>query len=163
MENKSKGKKGFTLIEMLIVVAIIGLLAMIVLFAVARARRKSVAAKMMADMESVMKGVEMAASDGCSEITIDFGEGDNPLACDPDGTGPIGEQVYIKRIPKTPSMCGSCNYEVTDAGGGGAAISTSSYILTATGFVDSDEFECSEGSCYCNNSSSGIGSCLAVE
>jgi len=145
MDIKAK-KRGFTLIEMLIVVAIIGLLATIVLFAVARARKKAVATKMKTDMETIMKALEMAASDGCASVDpYDFGTGTS-LQCIPSGQSDI--EIYLERVPGKPDICSSCSYDESTE-----RTSTVNYYLKATGF-SKGEFECKNGICYCTISDS---------
>ena len=53
-------QKGFTLIELLVVIAIVGLLASIVLVALKGARTKAQATKVTADIQEIIKGLELA-------------------------------------------------------------------------------------------------------
>jgi type II secretory pathway pseudopilin PulG len=126
---------------MLIVVAIIGLLATIVLFAVSRARKKAVASQMKAHIEEIMKGLEMAATDGVTSIDIVAG---NSMVS--------GGITYIQKVPSAPS-CTGCSYT-----GLGTGVDTSSYSIGATGFEGADTFTCTNGSCYCSTN----GGCLAI-
>lgn len=57
-----QNKKGFTLIEMLIVVAIIGLLASVVVLGLGGARERSRDAKRAADIKQIQNGLEAAYS-----------------------------------------------------------------------------------------------------
>lgn len=57
-----KQNKGFTLIEMLIVVAIIGLLASVVVLGLGGARERSRDAKRAADIKQIQNGLEAAYS-----------------------------------------------------------------------------------------------------
>lgn len=54
---------GFTLIELLVVIAIIGLLASVVLISVRSAREKSKQTKLVEDMQSIVKKIEVTRDD----------------------------------------------------------------------------------------------------
>ncbi|MBU2025492.1 type II secretion system GspH family protein [Patescibacteria group bacterium] len=137
-----KKQKGFTLIEMLIVVAIIGLLATIVLLAVTRARKKSMATQMKAHMEEMMKGMEMAGADGCPTVSAYGFTGTSSLTCTPPGAS--GAVTYVSRIPAPPQGCAGCTYTAT------SGTNTASYSFQAAGFENSQTFTCTGGACFCS-------------
>lgn len=56
--NKTQSQKGFTLIEMLVVIGIIGLLASVVLVGLGNARRSGRDAKRISDLRSIQTGLE---------------------------------------------------------------------------------------------------------
>ena len=58
-----RNQKGFTLIELLVVIAIIGLLATVIVVSLTSPRQKSRDAKRLADIKSVITGLEEYASD----------------------------------------------------------------------------------------------------
>ncbi|MEA3273188.1 MAG: type II secretion system protein [Patescibacteria group bacterium] len=155
---KNKSKKGFTLIEMLIVVAIIGLLATVVLFAVARARKKAVATQMRAHMVEIMKGIEMSATDGV--ITVDVIAGGSIDSSSNTNISPT--VTYVKHVPSKPNAdisyviggsgaCDTLSNPATGAGTdfNGSGISTAEYEVCSSGFANGF-FKCVGGSCWCS-------------
>ncbi len=93
-------KKGFTLIEMLIVVAIVGLLASVVVLGLGGARERSRDAKRAADIKQIQNGAEAGY------------------------TNPLGYPAGLGDIPGAPTQDPSGNaydYVVNDFNGDGVA------------------------------------------
>ena len=106
MEIKNKKQQGFTLIELLVVIAIIGLLASVVLVALNNARAKSRDAKRVADLNQLIKGLELYLSDNNTYPTMAGSGGSlNTL------TGqPALVPTYMARLPATVLPAdGSCS------------------------------------------------------
>ncbi len=78
-------RQGFTLIEMLVVVAIIGLLSSVVVVGLSGARQKARDAKRLADIQQIMNSAE-----------VQFGVTGYPLTLAPmtAGKGPQGEDYF---------------------------------------------------------------------
>jgi prepilin-type N-terminal cleavage/methylation domain-containing protein len=127
LKNLRGARKGFTLIEILIVVAIIGILASVVLIGLAPAQKRGRDARRLADLKEVQTGLELyygkcghypGTSDDCS--TAPAG-GDVAWAnlTDTLTKGGIG----VNQVPHDPSTGSSYKYGI-DAGG-------TSYVLEA--------------------------------
>ncbi|MBI2414464.1 prepilin-type N-terminal cleavage/methylation domain-containing protein [candidate division WWE3 bacterium] len=113
--NKSIGEKGFTLVELLVVVAIIAVLAGVVIVAInpAALLQKSRDATRLQDVENIHKAMSLALADG--EITLTATPA-NCGTCDSlggtqavDGTGwvqfaiPTGKTGLAKYLPTLPA------------------------------------------------------------
>lgn len=107
--NNTKTKKGFTLIEILIVVSIIGLLASVIFVGLAGTRARGRDARRVADLRSIQTGLELYFSKN----------GSYPATLDALRTASIG----VTNIPKDPST--GANY------GYGVASPANSYVLIA--------------------------------
>jgi len=103
--------KGFTLIEIMMVVFIIGLLASIIVISVSMARGKGRDAKRKADIDSLRTAIEMYADSnqkypsfpGVPPVPADATGGDvSKLIVDASGTynGPLAP--YLERVPHDP-------------------------------------------------------------
>ena len=106
----SNKKKGFTLIEILIVVSIIGLLASIIFVGLGASRAKGRDARRVADLRSIQTGLELYFSKS----------GAYPDALANLVTGGIG----VTKIPKDPSTALDYGYSIN--------AKKNSYVLVAT-------------------------------
>ena len=102
-----KNIKGFTLIEMLVVIAIIGLLSSVVLVALGPSRNKAKDARVVSDMNQVRAIAETLFSNGSYAATLAVG-----------GTGDTGIQSL-----NTDVKANNGSVDMVIAGGGTAAYS----------------------------------------
>lgn len=161
-----KNKKGFTLIEMLVVIVVIGILATIVLVSVSSGRKKAQATKAKTDMVELSKAFEMAASAGCRKVSFDTTNAPNgELSCIPAGATLATVYATISTPPPgvtyTIQLAGGP--AVNSGSGWDASVIDSTinggYSFRSTGFVTADEtFSCNDGSisgqprsgCFCS-------------
>jgi len=149
------GSRGFTLIEMLVVIVVIGILATIVLVSVSSGRKKAQATKAKTDMVELSKAIEMAASEGCRKVTFSGGV----LTGTPAGGASAKTYATVSIAPSgikyTVYVGGVASSSVSDstAGSSGAWTGTltdvlinSGYSFGSSGFSDGGTFECNDGS-----------------
>jgi len=104
-------KKGFTLIEILVVIAIIGLLSTLAVVSLNNARSKSRDAKRVSDIKQVMTALELYYADNNgypSGTSIDIGSS-SAAVCLATGSTPGWQTaanctgtVYMGNVPKNP-------------------------------------------------------------
>ena len=106
---------GFTLIESLIAVALIGLLAVIVLVAIGPARQKMNDAKRQSDLRQINLAMGMCFIDaGCVGLEEHLDSGDcGSLSC-PNEITTIGE--YLPLVPADPIDSGDHQYSWASGG-----------------------------------------------
>ena len=113
-------KKGFTIIELLIVIAIIGLLATISIVALNGARQKGRDAKRVGDIRQVQTALELYFNDKnaypVAAIAITLGDATHKVLCDTAAgfqTTTTGcGKIYMGIVPANPLPNGS-NYSYT--------------------------------------------------
>jgi prepilin-type N-terminal cleavage/methylation domain-containing protein len=155
LKIKMKQKKsGFTLMEMLIVIAVIGILAAIVIFAVSGTRQKAAATRAIADMTNLKQAAEMAAVEGCTSYHIETVGGSSALAC----AAPTAKNYATYTAPAGATY--DVDLDTGVAGSTQGATSTSQpYSFTARGFNTSTAtYTCVSSGCYC----SSAGSCTSI-
>ena len=92
---------GFTLVELLVVISIIGILLAVVIFGLTGARESARDSKRKADLELARSGLELYKADCNSYPTIDiFSSGSLAGAGTP--TSCVLTNIYISQIPKDP-------------------------------------------------------------
>lgn len=114
----TKKAHGFTLVEILVVVTIIGMLAAIGLFTYGQFSKQSRDARRKSDLEVIRSAVELyRSSNNAYPLSITFG-GD---ICDPGG---CASGTYLKTVPNDPRSNSGATYYYTSTG--------SDYTLGAT-------------------------------
>ena len=115
----SKKESGFTMIELLITMAIVAVLTTISLFALRGARESARDARRKADLETIRSGLEIYKADCNTYPTV------SPLPSPLVGSGTpstcLATNTYVQRIPTDPA---GGNYFYLSAG--------STYILCST-------------------------------
>lgn len=96
-------RAGFTLIEMLVVVAVVGLLSSAVLVGLEDARERARDARRIADLRSVQNGLEVFYSNNRFYPRDAYDEVEESLPNDPQG----GEYKYIRKSPDS-YIVGAC-------------------------------------------------------
>ena len=98
-----KFKKGFTLIELVIVISIIALLSGISVFALNNARSSGRDAKRRGDLAQIASGLELYKSD-CNVYPNSLPAVDSPLLGNTDPCTLPSTNVYIQAIPGDPPL-----------------------------------------------------------
>ena len=100
-------KKGFTLVELLVVVAIIGVLSSVVLSNLNAARAKGRDAKRMADLRQMRNALELSFNDLGVYPAMFSGPGSTYCAAITSSPGGWLSTAYISTLPTDPSWNGS--------------------------------------------------------
>ncbi|MBL7053465.1 MAG: type II secretion system protein [Candidatus Portnoybacteria bacterium] len=119
-------QKGFSLIELLIVVAIMGILAAVVLGSLGTAREKARDARRIQDVKDMAKLLVIESDSGnAALVTCTVA---NALASTCTGPGDISSFIDYTDPSESPNPCKGttdigtdCNYSISAVGGGGNA------------------------------------------
>mgnify|MGYP000070610166 CR=1 FL=1 len=100
--DRREAEEGFTLVELMVVIVIIGLLATVVLINVLPSQDKAMVTKAKADIATLEQAMEMYRLDNLSYPA--GGDGLNALVNAPAGTQPgrYRSGGYIKNLPNDP-------------------------------------------------------------
>ncbi|OGG59609.1 hypothetical protein A3C89_00105 [Candidatus Kaiserbacteria bacterium RIFCSPHIGHO2_02_FULL_50_50] len=105
MSYNSSSVRGFTLIELMVVITIIGLLASSVLVALGNARAKARDARRTADIRQVMTALELYANDN----TNGYPQCSGGSSCDLDTLTTL-VPGYIDKLPSDPVAANTYTY-----------------------------------------------------
>jgi prepilin-type N-terminal cleavage/methylation domain-containing protein len=123
MHSHNKKRSGFTLVEIMIVVAIIALLAAIAVPGFLRARKRSQAAKILNDMRMIDGAVDQYAieTNKTSGVTVDVSDWTNYVKKDTTlyttGQDMFGDdygQQTVDSLPKVPASAWNSLSDVAD-------------------------------------------------
>lgn len=120
MRKLLKRQQGFTLLELLIVIVIIGILALIIVPGLASGPKRARDAQRKSDMRAVKNALETYYNDNNSYPAGDY-----------SGLGTYLVNAYIPTMPTDPKS-GNTGYAYTPAPSGCAAGACTSYVLNAT-------------------------------
>jgi len=134
-------KKGFTIIELLVVISIIGLLSTISVIALNGARKKSRDAKRVGDMKQLQTSLELYFNDNSrypsATGSLVLGSGDALVLCDAGFVANVSScpqnKIYMSLVPANPTPNGSDYTYSTDANG--TTYSVSYTLEEATGGI----------------------------
>jgi prepilin-type N-terminal cleavage/methylation domain-containing protein len=158
VNNRNMNKKGFTLVELLIVIAIVGILASVTLVGIGPIQKKGRDARRISDLKEIQAGLELYFSRyGCYP-------GDTPGTC-PAARGQVAwsqvqaslqnSNLSLHNIPNDPVNGKSYIYAVEAGGAGyviGANLDDPSTIVLQNSVTSTDVYglNCSQtSSTYC--------------
>ena len=116
LRNRIKNEKGFTLVELMVVIAIIGILATIGLMKMQDATAAANGAKIVADLRTIDSAIVMAQATG---QTISTGAIATPVLdyLDSTPTPPNSGYYYTKGTGKAAILSADNIYKITDTNG----------------------------------------------
>ena len=136
MFKKLHGKKGFTLIELMIVVAIIGILAAIAIPNFLRYQAKSKQAEAKTNLGAIGTTAEAYRSEHDTYIATMTGV--NSLGWAPQGTTRYSYWYNTHAYPGAPSDPGAAATSTFSTDGAGSTATASAYTAIAAGNIDTD-------------------------
>jgi type IV pilus assembly protein PilA len=124
MQQKRRRREGFTLIELMIVIAIIGVLAAIAVPNFQAARRRANIRACYANQKTIAGAVEMYNLDFNQDITTLTGLG--------GASGKLKTEGYLQEWPNDPGQGSANNYSMTGTSGNGITCSKHGTIQAAS-------------------------------
>ena len=161
---KYRISQAFTLIEMLIVIAIIGVLAAVLIFAVSGARGKANAARAKADMLQIKSAVEKASDvDGCIRFHLTTSGNAATVRCVSNSTDYGTIQVpssgsYILTVGTCVQTGSGTAWTASGTCDATNGVTLSTYSFQTAGFSGdaNNKYTCSSAGWLCSNATAGI-------
>lgn len=100
MSNRSK--YGFTIVELLIVIVVIGILAAITVAVYSNVQQRSRDSRRLSDFELLQRAIEMYKTDNLRYPYCGATEGSAVTSCEVSGLATALVPTYIQRIPSDP-------------------------------------------------------------
>ncbi|MFA6315252.1 MAG: type II secretion system protein [Candidatus Paceibacterota bacterium] len=152
MSNKNLKNKGFTLVELMVVVVIIGILSAVVLANLSSVKSKSRDAKRIADVGQIQLALEQYFG-RCHEYPGALSVGSS---CSDQSGNTVSLSDFISVIPTPSSQAGQNNYQYTTKQSGldyyiMATLENDNEVLTESLPYDSVEYPDCYGSSYPKN------------
>lgn len=118
LRNRIKNEKGFTLVELMVVIAIIGVLATIGLMKMQDATAAANGAKIVADLRTIDSAIMMAQASGQTVSAVSSGAIDTPVSnfLNPVPKPPTNGYYFVKGLSGKQTLTGS-DYRIAGSNG----------------------------------------------
>ncbi|MEK7184308.1 MAG: type II secretion system protein [Patescibacteria group bacterium] len=135
--QKLRKSEGFTLLELLVVVAIIAILATLILANLNRARRQAQDAKVQSEVKAISDALQLYQTDTAANLAPLDNNGNPPIDVSGSSAGPLsvlssGSDPVLKTVPTHPVSGNSYHY-AGDIAAGGFTYTVSGNLISKTG------------------------------
>ena len=133
MLQKLRKSEGFTLLELLVVVAIIAILATLILANLNRARRQAQDAKVQSEVKAISDALQLYQTDASANL-VPLNNNGNPVDVSGSSAGPLsvlsmGTDPVLKTVPTHPVTGSSYRY-AGDVAANGFTYTVSGHLVS---------------------------------